>query len=75
MSARRHRQLRRRDLAFLGWIAATLLGIGGYLLEGGGPDAREAGGWRHIDRAALEARIGSGELSGREADWYRVIRK
>jgi hypothetical protein len=74
VSAGRHWHLRRRDLVFLGWIAATLLGIGGYLLEGAS-EVREAGGWRRIDRAAVEARIGSGELSGREADWYRAIRK
>jgi hypothetical protein len=74
MSAGRHGHLRRRDLVFLAWVAATLAGIGGYLLEGGS-EVREAGGWRRIDRAAVEARIGSGELSGHEADWYRVMRK
>jgi hypothetical protein len=75
MSGGGHRLLRRRDVAFLAWVAATLLGIGGYLLEGDGGGMREAGGWRRIDRAAVEARIGSGELSGHEADWYRVMRK
>ena len=71
MTARRHSHLRQRDLRFLATVAAALACIVGFLLTQAGPEV--AGGWRRIDREALERRIESGELSGREASWYRVV--
>jgi hypothetical protein len=62
--------LRRRDLRFLGVVGLTVVSIGAYLATETGPPEVAAGGWRRIDRPALEARIQSGELSGREALWY-----
>jgi hypothetical protein len=73
MTARRHSHLRRRDLRFLATVAAALACIVGFLLTQAGPEATGGGGWRRIDREALERRIESGELSGREASWYRVV--
>lgn len=66
-------RLRRRDLRFLGTVLLNLAAIGAFLAtESGAPETAVAG-WRRIDRAALERRIESGELSGREALWYRPL--
>lgn len=65
------RHLHRRELGFLGLIGLTGLLIALHLASGleglGGP----AGGWRTIDREALERRIESGDLRDREAEWSR----
>jgi hypothetical protein len=66
-------RLRRRDLRFLGVVALNLAAIGAFLATESGAPETAVGGWRRIDRAALERRIESGELSGREALWYRPV--
>jgi hypothetical protein len=71
--ARRSWHLRRRDLRFLGVVALTLACVAAYVATESGAPEMAVGGWRRIDRAALESRIESGELSGKEAVWYRVI--
>lgn len=65
------RHLHRRELGFLGLIALTGLLIGLQLAGGLGHVGISGGGWRAIDRAALERRIESGNLNDREADWFR----
>jgi len=73
MIGRRAWHLRRRDLRFLGVVALNLAAIGAFLAtEAGAPDTA-VGGWRRIDREALERRIESGELSRKEALWYREV--
>jgi hypothetical protein len=71
MSTARPRQVHPRDLRFAAFVLANLLCLGGFIagsLEGAAP---ADGGWRRIDRAALQARIDAGDLASREARWYR----
>jgi hypothetical protein len=73
MRRRRAWHLRRRDRRFVAVVALNLVAIAGFLAtETGSPDA-PAGGWRRIDRAALEARIEAGELSRKEGLWWRAF--
>jgi hypothetical protein len=65
------RHLRRRELRFLGLVALTLALILLYLDAGERQAHQEGRGWRTVDLDALKRRIGAGELSDREADWYR----
>jgi hypothetical protein len=67
------RHLRLRDYRFLALVAIDLLAIGAYLAGGLALEQTPSGGWRHIDRVALERRIESGELQSREARWYRPV--
>ena len=73
MTGRRRLHLRARDLRFVAVVALNLACIGAYVATQTGPADAGAGGWRRIDRAALERRIESGELSGHEALWYRPV--
>jgi hypothetical protein len=73
MIARRPWHLRRRDLRFLGVVVLNLAAIGAFLATESGTPETAVGGWRRIDRAALERRIESGELRGQEALWYRPL--
>jgi hypothetical protein len=65
------RQGKARDWRFAGLIALDLLCIGLYLAAGGPEGGQGTGGWRRIDTAAVQRRIDSGDLAGREALWYR----
>ena len=66
------RHLHRRELAFLGMIGLTALLIALHLGNSGlGRMEAPGGGWRVIDRAALEQRIERGDLRDREAEWFR----
>lgn len=73
MMARASWRPRRRDLRFLGVVALTLAGVAAYVATQSGAPETAVGGWRRIDRAALESRIESGELSRREAVWWREV--
>jgi len=73
MTARRGWHLRRRDLRFLGVVVLNLACMAGYLATGSGAPDTAVGGWRRIDREALERRIESGELSRQEALWSRPV--
>jgi len=73
MIGRRAWHLRRRDLRFLGVVALTLAAIGAFLATESGAPETGVGGWRRIDRAALERRIESGELSRKEGSWWRPV--
>ena len=73
MIGRRAWHLRRRDLRFLGVVAVTLAAIGAFLATESGAPETGVGGWRRIDRAALERRIESGELSRKEGSWWRPV--
>lgn len=73
MIARRTWRLRRRDLRFLAVVALSLASVAAYLATQSGAPQTAGGGWRRIDRAALEGRIESGELSRKEAVWYREV--
>lgn len=63
-----------RDWRFVGWIGLTLLCIGLYLSTAGPGRERAHPGWRRIDTVLLQRRIDSGDLSGREAQWYHPAR-
>ncbi|MGE5153975.1 MAG: hypothetical protein ACM3ST_08165 [Bdellovibrio bacteriovorus] len=65
------RHLHRRELRFLGLLGLTGLLITLHLASGLEGLVKPAGGWRTLDRTALERRIESGDLREREADWYR----
>jgi len=73
MTGRRRLHLRGRDLRFVAVVALNLACIGAYVATQTGPADASAGGWRRVDQAALERRIESGELSGREALWYQPV--
>jgi hypothetical protein len=73
MIGRRAWHLRRRDLRFLAVVALNLAAIGAFLATESGAPPTGVGGWRRIDRAALEGRIESGELSRKEALWWRSV--
>lgn len=65
------RHVRWREARLLALVLANLVAIAGFLGGGGQQAPTQVGGWRRIDREALEARIRAGELSDREAQWYR----
>jgi hypothetical protein len=73
MMARKSWHLRRRDRRFLGVVALTLACVAAYVATQSGAPETVVGGWRRIDRAALESRIEAGELSRREAVWWREV--
>ena len=73
MTGPRRWHVRRRDAPFLALVALTLACIAGFLATESGSPAGPGGGWRRIDREALERRIEAGDLSGREALWYRPV--
>ena len=73
MIARRPWHLRWRDLRFLGVVALNLACVAAFVATQSGAPETAVGGWRRIDRAALEGRIESGELSRREAAWWRPV--
>lgn len=75
MMARKSWHLRRRDLRFLGVVALILAGVAAFVVTQSGAPDTAVGGWRRIDRAALESRIESGELSRKEAVWYREVER
>lgn len=70
-----HAHPRGRDLPLLALVLVALLLIGlhlqGALEQSGHPGS---GGWRRIDRAALEQRIERGDLRDRRADWAHPTR-
>lgn len=63
-----------RDWRLLGFIALSLATIGLYLAAGLAQLEQSGSGWRRIDTDAVRKRIDSGELSGREADWFHPTR-
>jgi len=65
------RHLRWREVRLLALVLANLLAIGGFLGAGVRQAQEETGGWRRIDFQAVLARMRTGELSSREAQWYR----
>ncbi len=66
------KHLHRHDIELLALVATVVLAVGGYLLAGLGAGPQGGTGWRRIDTAAVRARIRTGELSDREARWYRA---
>lgn len=65
------RHVRWREMRLLALVLANLVAIAGFL-EGGGQQAHtQVGGWRRIDVEAVQVRIRAGQLSDREAQWYR----
>ena len=51
-------------------VLLALFGIGGHLVSSLGQLEQTGASWRRIDALALRRLLDSGELSGREADWY-----
>jgi hypothetical protein len=65
------RHLRWRELRLLALVLANLFAIAGFLGGGGQQAEVQIGGWRRIDLEAVLARMRTGALSDREAQWYR----
>jgi len=65
------RHVRWRELRLLALVLANLMAIAGFLGGGGQQAQTQIGGWRRIDLDAVVDRIRAGELSDREAQWYR----
>ena len=59
-----------REWRFLAFLGLSLAAIGFYLA--GGTDRLEQSGsnWRRIDIERVQQMVESGELSGREAQWF-----
>ena len=62
-----------RELQLVALVLANLLVIAGHLGAGLQQVGRETGGWRRIDTQAVLSRLRAGELSSREAEWYRSL--
>ncbi len=62
---------RMQDLRLVVLIAISLVLIGLHLDEVGQGRSESGSGWRQVDLDALQRRIEAGDLSDREADWYR----
>ncbi len=60
-----------QDLRLVVLIAISLVLIGLHLNEVGHVSSESGSGWRQVDLEALQRRIETGDLSDREADWYR----
>jgi hypothetical protein len=63
-----------RDWRFLGFITLSLATMGLYLATGLAQLEQSGSGWRRIDTDAVRKLMDSGELSGREADWFHPTR-
>ncbi len=68
------KRLQLRELRFLGLIAITASLMALHLGSSLRLADQEGSGWRKIDLEALQRRIETGELRGREADWYHPAR-
>ncbi len=65
--------LHRHDWELVLLIAAMLFTLGGFLLQQLGTVSREGASWRRIDTEAVRKLIQAGDLSDREAEWYRPV--
>ena len=62
---------RAQDLRLVLLIVMSLMLIGFHLEQAGRGAGQAGAGWRNLDLDALQRRIEAGDLSDREADWYR----
>jgi len=62
---------RMQDMRLVLLIVMSLVLIGLHLEQVGRGAGESGAGWRHLDLDALQRRIEAGDLSDREADWYR----
>ena len=67
------RRLRWREFQLLALVLANLFVIAGHLGAGLQQVGQETGGWRRVDTEAVLSRLRAGELSDREAEWYRPV--
>lgn len=67
------KRLRTRDWRFYLLVLVHLICIIGFVSEGLHVAPVATGGWRSVDLDKLKSRIGSGDLSDREADFYHVL--
>ena len=61
---------RSKDWRFIGFMALSLVAIGFYLAAGLARLEQSGSSWRRIDIDRVQQLMDSGELSGREAEWY-----
>ncbi len=67
------KRLRTRDWRFYLLVLVHIICIIGFVSEGRHVTPAATGGWRTVDLEELKSRIGSGDLSDREADFYHVL--
>ncbi len=67
------KKLHRHDWELLLLVIAMLVTLGGFLIQTLGTVAQEGAGWRRIDTEAVRRLIEAGDLSDREARWYRPV--
>ena len=60
-----------QDIRLVLLIVTSLVLIGLHLEQVGRSVGGSGAGWRNLDLDALQRRIEAGDLSDREADWYR----
>ncbi len=63
-------RFRLRDARLIALVLVCLAIAGGALVEG--LTTLPPGGWRKIDRRALDERLGDGRLTRHEAEWYHA---
>jgi len=61
---------RSADLRFIGFLLLSLAVIGAYLVTGSARLEPSGESWRRIDIERVQQLMESGELSGREAQWF-----
>ena len=63
-----------RDWRFIGFMVLSLVAIGFYLAASLTRLEQSGSSWRRIDIEAVQRLMDSGELSGREAEWFHSTR-
>jgi hypothetical protein len=61
------------DVFLLVLVGLTLAAVAAFLGAGGAGTVEGSGGWRRVDTQAVRVRVESGQLSGREADWWHPV--
>jgi len=65
---------RLRDWRFIGFILLSLSAVCAYLVSGSVQLEQSGDSWRPIDTERVRRLLESGELSGKEAQWFHPTR-
>ena len=62
-----------REWRFIAFMVLSLSAIGLYLAGGAARLEQTGSSWRRIDTERVQQMVESGELSGREAQWFHPV--